>query len=274
MRATGPKAAERLSGLRERIRRSPLALMAIQSVMDLARRLMAVPWFFRSLYQFRRLRRGREGAWRWGGLYPCLTDRSSTTGFDRHYILHTAWAARVLAASRPSVHHDVSSALFFSTIASAFIPIRFFDLRPAQVRLQGLETGSADLTQLPFQSNSIESLSCMHVVEHVGLGRYGDPVDPDADQKVIQELQRVVRPGGQLLFVVPIGAQAQILFNAHRIYTVDQVHDAFSHAFDLREFCLIPEKSVDGELVEHPSPDLLARQYYACGCFWWVKKRL
>jgi len=45
----------------------------------------------------------------------------------------------------------------------------------------------------------------MNVVEHVGLGRYGEPLDPEGDIKAMRELRRVLAPGGSLLFVVPVG---------------------------------------------------------------------
>lgn len=54
-------------------------------------------------------------------------------------------------------------------------------------------------------------------VEHAGLGRYGDPLDPDADLAAMAELARLLRPGGRLLMAVPVGADA-VVWNAHRIY--------------------------------------------------------
>jgi hypothetical protein len=36
----------------------------------------------------------------------------------------------------------------------------------------------------------------MHVVEHIGLGRYGEPMDEQGDLKAIEELKRVLAPGG------------------------------------------------------------------------------
>jgi hypothetical protein len=47
----------------------------------------------------------------------------------------------------------------------------------------------------------------MHVVEHVGLGRYGDPIDANGDAQAIKELKCVLWPGGVLYFVVPTGVR-------------------------------------------------------------------
>lgn len=203
-------------------------------------------------------------------LWLILKDASTYTPFDRHYIYHTAWASRILAATRPAQHTDISSSLYFVGNASAFVPINFFDYRPARLALTGLTTGAADLCALPFPDGSVPSLSCMHVVEHIGLGRYGDPIDYDGDLKAVGELQRVLAPGGQLLFVVPLGATPRIQFNAHRIYSRDQVIEMFS-ALSLREFALIPQDEADGGLIVSPSFSLLAKQTYGCGCFWFAK---
>jgi len=207
---------------------------------------------------------------RWRDLWLCLGDATPYTGFDRHYVFHTAWASRILARSRPSVHTDISSSLSFVTNVSAFVPIRFFDFRSAKLGLTGLTTGVADLYSLPFADRSVESLSCMHVVEHVGLGRYGDPIDYDGDLRAADELQRILAPTGQLLFVVPVGAVARIQFNAHRIYTPRQVIEMFDE-LSLREFALIPELEHDGGLVISPDETLMAKQRYACGCFLFVR---
>jgi len=115
---------------------------------------------------------------KWKDRYPCLMDNTAETIFDRHYVYHTAWAARLLQRTKPLKHVDLSSCLRFVGIASAFVPIRHYDYRPPAIALPDLTTAHADLLNLPFDDKSISSLSCMHVIEHVGLGRYGDPLDP------------------------------------------------------------------------------------------------
>jgi hypothetical protein len=207
----------------------------------------------------------------WENRKPYLYDKTSNTGFDRHYVYHAGWAARVLNINRPDYHVDISSTLYFCSIVSAFIPIRFYDYRPAELVLEGLSSDHIDLTAIIWPDNSVKSLSCMHTVEHVGLGRYGDPIDYDGDLKAMNELSRVLAVDGDLLFVVPVGNVSQIIFNGHRIYTPELVISSFPN-LDLVEFTLIPERDEDGGLVSNPPTELLARQEYACGCFWFKKK--
>ena len=202
--------------------------------------------------------------------YPQIKDKTVETGFDRHYVYHTAWAARILARTKPAFHIDISSSLYFNAIASAFVPIEFYDYRPADLSLDNFKAKEGNLMRLPFTNNSVKSLSCMHTIEHVGLGRYGDPIDPDGDLKAIDELKRVLAIGGSLLFVVPIGKIAKIQFNAHRIYTYDQVISYFK-GLELKEFALIPEHGHNGAMIRNARIEDVGDESYACGCFWFTK---
>jgi len=202
---------------------------------------------------------------------PILNEDTVLASFDRQYIYHVAWACRTLKKINPSLHYDFSSSLNFITTASAWYPIRFCDIRPAEIQLDNLSIVSENLTRLSMPDNSLESISCMHVVEHVGLGRYGDGIDYDGDLKAVKELKRVVRHGGNLLFVVPVGKHPVIQYNAHRIYSWEMVLEMFADEFVLVESALIPEQGHVG-LVHTPSKALLDSQNYACGCFWFQKK--
>jgi SAM-dependent methyltransferase len=206
---------------------------------------------------------------RWSERFPILGESTKSTGFDRHYVYHTGWAARVLASTRPERHIDISSSLYFVGLVSAFLPIEHYDYRPPHLNLDGLETRFGDLTRLPFADGSLTSLSCMHVVEHVGLGRYGDPIDPEGDRKAMRELCRILAPGGSLLFVVPVG-RPRVCFNAHRIYSLPQVREAFGN-LELKEFALVPDDPALGGLLKDPSEAVVNSQNYGCGCFWFAK---
>lgn len=209
---------------------------------------------------------------RWEDRKPFLSDRVGTSGFDRHYFFHQAWAARVLAETKPLYHVDISSHVEFNAIVSAFIPVKFYDFHPVRTEISNLQTGRADLTHLQFQDNSIPSLSCLHVIEHIGLGRYGDKLDPNGDLTALHELVRVLAPGGQLLLALPVG-RPRVVFNAHRIYSYELVIEALT-GLQLKEFALIPDSSDAGDLIRHASPALVMKQNYACGCFLAVKNPL
>jgi SAM-dependent methyltransferase len=148
---------------------------------------------------------------------PQLLDWTDTTPFDPQYTYQDAWAAREIAKRRPLAHVDVGSRITFVIGLSAFVPVTFVDLRPLQIDLSGLESRAGSLLALPFEDGAITSLSCLHVAEHVGLGRYGDPLDPEGTAKAARELQRILAPGGFLYFSLPVG-RPRTAFNAHRIH--------------------------------------------------------
>jgi hypothetical protein len=204
----------------------------------------------------------------WEDRNPVLGEDKPGHGFDRHYIYHTGWAARKVKENAPEYHVDISSSLYFASIVSAFVPLRFYDYRPARLELPNLTCDHADLVDLPFEEGSIQSLSCMHVVEHIGLGRYGDPLDPEGDMKAMHELERVLAVDGSLLFVVPVGKPV-LHFNSHRVYSFDQILAGFP-GLRLIEFSLVPDDKKSPLLI-NANPNLVQEQGYGCGCFLFKK---
>ena len=152
---------------------------------------------------------------------------------------------------------------------SASIPTQFYDFHKVKIKLTNLTTGRANLSALPFPTDSIESLSCMHVIEHIGLGQYGDPLDYDGDLKAINEITRVLKSDGDMLFVVPIG-KPKIMFNAHRVYSYQQIMSYFSN-YNLLEFSLIPDNGNEIGIIENANQEIADSQTYGCGCFWFKK---
>lgn len=238
---------------------------------NFTRKIQLYNLFVKDYFKFKKLSE-KNGRFQlaWKDRYPQLFDNTKETSFDHHYIYHPAWAARIIAETKPKEHTDISSILCFPTILSAFVPVRFYDYRPANIKLSNLHIGKADLLSLPFADNSIESLSCMHTIEHIGLGRYGDLVDPDGDIKVIKELKRVLAINGNLLFVVPIGKPA-IYFNAHRVYSYSQIISYFE-GLKLIEFSLIPDNGKQVGIIKNAFPEQADSQKFGCGLFWFSKK--
>lgn len=145
-------------------------------------------------------------------MYPCLFDRVGATPIDPQYFYQAAWAVRNISRNAPQHHVDVGSDVRYVGMLSQVVPVTFVDIRPLQVHLPGLDCQGGTVLALPYPDASVHSLSCLHVVEHVGLGRYGDPLDPLGTEKACRELQRVLAVGGFLYLSAPVG-QSRVQFN-------------------------------------------------------------
>jgi SAM-dependent methyltransferase len=199
-------------------------------------------------------------------LFPQLWDRLPTSPYDAHYFFQDVWAARHVAARRPERHVDVGSRIDLVGFLTALTDVVFVDIRPLEAELPNLTSVAGSVTALPFPDRSEDSVSCLHVAEHIGLGRYGDPLDPDGTRKAARELSRVLRPGGQLLFSLPVG-RPRVQFNAHRI------HDPLDVVALFPELELVEFSGVDdgGRFARDRDLDELRDARYACGLFRFVR---
>ncbi len=62
-----------------------------------------------------------------------------------------------------------------------------------------------------------EAVLSISSYEHDGLGRYGDPINPNADLEAMEKVRGILKPGGLLFLAVPVGID-HIYWNAHRVY--------------------------------------------------------
>jgi SAM-dependent methyltransferase len=193
---------------------------------------------------------------------PQLLDRTANTPFDPHYTHQDAWAAREIYRQRPERHVDVGSRITFVAGLAAFARVTFVDVRPLDAEIPGLDVREGTVLSLPFADRSVSSISCLHVAEHVGLGRYGDPLDPEGTRKAAVELARVLAPGGRLYFSIPVG-EPRTEFNAHRVHHPEDVPGLFP---GLR---LVAFSGVDdrGRWREDLSPRDLNGARWACGFY-------
>lgn len=224
----------------------------------------ALPWFFGDWLRYSRMP-GAEPI-RLRDLYPQLHDKTSTTPFDAHYFYTGGWAMRRIVAARPANHVDIGGQAIFVNQLSAVVPTTFVDIRPLDVNLSGLTSVAGSILQLPYADASLDSLSCLHVPEHIGLGRYGDPLDPLGTKKAAAELSRVLAPGGNLYFVLPTG-RSRLCFNAHRVHSPRQVLELFP-GLELVEFSAVDD---DERFTEKTELSRLESAYYGCGMFWFKK---
>jgi SAM-dependent methyltransferase len=232
-------------------------------------RLVAFPRNLVRWFRDRRRYRSLPGAepFRWVDSDPQLADRLPTSSFDRHYFYQDVWAAQRIAELSPESHVDIGSRVDYVGFLTSLTKVTFVDIRPLEAEVEGLENLAGSILDLPFPDQALQSVSCLHVAEHIGLGRYGDPLDPEGTRKAATELQRVLAPGGQLLFSGPVG-EPRVCFNAHRIHSPAQVIGMFPQ-LELVEFSGVDDH---GRFARHRAPDELAGSRYACGMFRFTRR--
>jgi len=202
--------------------------------------------------------------------WPILNEDTASTPFDEQYLYHINWALKKISTRMNPLHIDFSSSLNFISPATLLTNVIYYDYRPPNLTLSNLSCFKTDLSEYDTSIQPQHSVSCMHVVEHIGLGRYGDRIDPNGDLKAIDNLARYVAAKGTLLFVVPVGRPA-VYFNAHRVYSPKDIVRYFSNFFLLKEFYFIPSNLCDKPVVTSDL-DLADKFQYACGCFEFERK--
>jgi len=156
-------------------------------------------------------------------LHPCLRDNVERTPIEPIYFYQDTWAFEKIVAHQPVFHVDVGSHHKFVALLSKVIPVIMVDIRPLSLPLDSLEFRRGSILNLPFSDATLPSVSSLCVVEHIGLGRYGDPLDPYGSEKALQELKRVVKQGGNLYLSLPLDDENRTYFNAHRTFKEEYV---------------------------------------------------
>ena len=199
-----------------------------------------------------------------GDLYPCLHDLDSASQSGRgHYFYQDIWALSRIVERMPEKHVDVGSRIDgFAGQLSAILPVEYIDIRPVELSLENFNMLVGSLLALPYAKHSISSLSCLHVLEHVGLGRYGDPMIPHGSRMAAEELIRVLAPQGHLFIGIPIGRE-RVAFNAHRVFSPLTVASWFSE-LNLVEFSIVTD---EGLFRRNANLEDYFGEEYACGLF-------
>ncbi len=218
-----------------------------------------MPLFYRQWNEYQRKLNAKIGI---ENINVQLFDSTAVTQFDPHYFYQSAWCARKLSLSKPTLHIDVASQINLIAPLSAFIKVEFIDFRPLLVNINNLSSKPGNILNLEYKDKSVESLSCLHVIEHIGLGRYGDTIDVDGSKKSCKELQRILAVNGNLYLTTPIGKE-RIEFNAHRIHFPDTIIQYFNE-LELVDFSIVNDS---GEYIEHANFNECNYFQYGLGLF-------
>ncbi len=239
-------------------------------VKKVLRSIRGVPAFALDFARYRRAAKNGGLPIRLSRLFPVLPDRYESAGLAQgQYFFQDLWAAQRIYTCRPSRHVDIGSSIdgFVSHLLVFMARVEVIDIRPLHSTLPNLVFIQEDATLLSqFQDDSLESISSLHVAEHFGLGRYGDPIDPEAHTKFIRALTRVLKPSGRLYFSVPTGVE-RLEFNAHRVMSPSTILSSFA-GLELVSFALVKD---DGLLYEDATLAEAGRQVYGCGLYEFTK---
>jgi SAM-dependent methyltransferase len=200
--------------------------------------------------RFRRMNSNTRYLLKASDILPMLTDRTSYTPVEPIYFLQDTWCARKLAEAKPAQHVDVGSSAKTMALIAQFIPITFVDIRAVDISVPRFDFSNGTVLSLPFADRSVVSLSSLCVLEHIGLGRYGDPLDAHGSEKAAAELSRVLASGGDLYVSVPVDSHSRVYFNAHRAFTREYLLSLFP------ELRLAEERYIYGRCIElHYQPN-------------------
>lgn len=247
-----------------------------QSVMDLGinpLRFPAIRFLPRYIHDVRSFKR-KGGAIDYHAMI--LSDYTDQAGTARgHYFHQDLLVASFIHKANPARHVDIGSRIdgFIAHVAS-FRPIEVMDVRALEQKTHpNIAFLRADLMDPQNAiSESTDSLSCLHAIEHFGLGRYGDPIDPQGHITGFNNMIRMLKPGGTFYISFPIGTKTEVFFNAHRVF---HPKDILSWPRDAGALRLARFDYVDDAGDLHQNADIERinpKVRFGCGIYTFIKQ--
>ncbi|TSA42287.1 MAG: DUF268 domain-containing protein [Betaproteobacteria bacterium] len=243
-------------------------LLSEQFGLDPRKMLRSVWSLPRYVRDFLRFRSGYSGRIE---LLPCLHDWYEEGGATKlEYFWQDLLVARSIFEAKPKKHVDVGSLVggFVAHVAS-FREIEVFDVRPISTQIPGVTFKQADLMQpMAGMTNYCDSLSCLHALEHFGLGRYGDPIDPGGFERGFANMAALLKGDGVFYLSVPVGID-RVEFNANRVVDPRSIVKlATQHSLRLSALTVIhPGARIEPMALDEAQLSRLAGQRYALGIF-------
>lgn len=210
-------------------------------------------------------------------LLPCYEDIEDNAGsIPTHYFFQDLYVAQRIFLNKPFRHVDIGSRVdgFVAHIA-AFREIEVFDIRPLDIFIPNVKFTQMDIMQSPEESfsDSLDSISCLHALEHFGLGRYGDPICFDGFYAGFINITRLLKRGGTFYFSVPIGSQ-RIEFHGHRVFSLVFLMKIITPYYNIKMISIIDDKN-----ILHPDVKLSSKSVddnfncnFGCAIFELIKK--
>ena len=238
--------------------------------------LYNIPFYLKCYYKFRSKYKGKIS------LYPCLNDRKKEAGaINNEYFWQDLLVSRWIFSDNPKKHVDIGSRLdgFIAHLAT-FREVEIFDIRPITQKIPNVIFKKADLASKVIindheKNNYCDSLSCLHALEHFGLGRYGDKIDPKSYILGIENMAKFLKPNGKFYLSTPIGEE-RVEFNANWIFNPKKIIQiALNNNLILSKLSIFSyEHGMLDINVNEVILNKLEKQKYNLGIFVFIKKSI
>ena len=218
--------------------------------------------YFKNLIEFK-FKGGRINKF-----FPILGEHTENSGnFDKQYFLQDIIVAQYIYKNNPSKHVDFGSRIdgFVANVAS-FRKIEVFDIRDNHINIENIKFHRLDLTKINNSFHDYaDSLSCLHTLEHIGLGRYGDNIDPDGYKLAFKNLLKILKNNGTLYLSFPISNLRKVYFNSERVFNPFEILN-LGHNIKLERFDIIND---NGEVnLNFDINNLKNKNFiYSCGIY-------
>ena len=178
--------------------------------------IVYLPRYIKQLIQFYQL------GGRITNIYPIFSDYKKNAGsVGGHYFHQDLLVASYIYKKNPTRHVDIGSRIDgFITHLACFRSVDVIDVRKLPLtNHSNITFVQLDLSNpMEIQEAITDSISSLHAIEHFGLGRYGDRLDPNGYKVGFNNILKMLKPDGDLYISFPISNQNRVYFNAHRAF--------------------------------------------------------
>ncbi len=233
--------------------------------------LRGLPVFVKNYFSFKKAYEHSNKEFAIENFYPQFADRYDKSGVATgHYFHQDLYVSQKIYVNNPVKHVDIGSRVdgFIAHMAS-FREVEVFDIRNLESKAKNINFQQMDFTDSSFNLvNYCDSVSCLHAIEHFGLGRYGDKIDYYGYLKGLDNIYKLLKTKGKFYFSTPIGKQ-RVEFDAHRVFSIGYLLELFRDKYSIDSFAYVDDKGdlhTDEELTE----DMIKSNFnctYGCGIF-------
>ncbi|MBO8219552.1 DUF268 domain-containing protein [Prochlorococcus marinus] len=217
---------------------------------------------------------------KFGILYPIFSENTESSGVAKgHYYHQDLYFANLIYRDKPRIHFDVGSRIdgFISHLLSFEQKLLIGDIRKSEIDNSLVKNIYFDLSK-PLKRKKLTtytSISCLHAIEHVGLGRYGDQLDPLGHLKALKNLSLILKKEGILYLSHPTSKESEIYFNAHRVISLKDISYIFSYVgLKPINFAYVDNSGLFHAPISPDKIDYLNNFGLNYGCALWCLKKI